>query len=361
VDEGVKKKLFIATVIVLLIVFIVANIMVFFGKEEVDEELFTFYEIPLLPPQPTAAPQTEILTPAPPEEYILPQSTGHLVYVINQLSNDVWLMDLEQKIVHDKIKVGSFPTAGSYEDNRLYVTNTKNDTISVINTVSGEVIDTIITEEEPMGIVVKESVLFVANSRDYTVKAMDKNTKSVLHSEDIKKPTFMVADKNKEYIYVVSNFENVVAILNGKNNELTKNIKVGPSPTSIAISHLGHYLAVTNEESNDISLIPIKMQKETARIKTGVAPNGVAFTSDDKFLWVTNGGSADITIIGLSQEKVVGNLETEGYPTSIYIHGNRAYVTNYNTHAITVIDTENIKVVDKIYTGLGPVAIIPKE
>ncbi len=356
-QKGIKRKLFILAVILLLTLFFFINFSVFVPRQEkilVSDEISN----PIVEDT-SITPVIPREKPTPPKETEIKRKDV-IAYVINQLSNDVWLVNLDKGTTLAKIPVGRFPTHGYIDNHRLYVTNTHDDTVSVIDTISNKAIETIPTGGSPQGIVVKGNFLYVAEESDEDVGVIDKNTFEKVAKIPVKRPTFMAFNNARDRIYVSSPRAHAVAVINPDINTVTKMLDVGEFPEGFAFDSLELFLLVANTASKDVSIISLKRQKEIQRLKTGMTPKAVAITEDNNFAFVANMDSSTVSVVGIEQGKVLKDIDVDS-PADILIKGNRAYVASYVGNTIVVIDTQNLKVIGGVATELGPVSIVVKE
>ena len=375
-NEGIKKKLFIAIVILFLIGFIVANIYLFFPtllpplkignigiaqentqqteQDIQDYEDETQYEDNIIgnneqPPVEQQQEEKKILT-----------GVGTKIYVINQFSNDVWLINLDEESVIKKIPVGNTPVDGSYDGEMLYVSNSNSDTISVIDGMYDKVVETIPTGRNPQGIIAVNGEVFVANSGENSMHAIDLKTKEKKDVEFMAGPTFMMPNAKRTRFYLASSDSNRLTIINPSIKSVIKNIEVGTRPNYAAVSDDESFAITTNKDSNDISVIPLKLQKESQRIPTGITPVSVAISEDNQLAFVANKDSGDLAVVSLNTMKVVKRIDI-GTPTYVKVIGDRVYVTSQTKNWIYIIDIKKLKIIGSIPTGIGPASIVVKE
>ena len=74
-------------------------------------------------------------------------------------------------------------------------------------------------------------------------------------------------------------------------------------------------------------------------ITTGYAPMAVAMTSDGSLAYVTNYGSDSVSVIDTGTNSIVDTISTGDEPGSIAValDGHYAYVTHYDSGLVSVI------------------------
>lgn len=143
---------------------------------------------------------------------------------------------------------------------------------------------------------------------------------------------------------------------------------------SLAFAHraAAEIVLVTNFVDNSVSRIESKSQTVIGPAvavgecdpRFALGPAGIAVHPDGSRAYVTNYCSNNVWVLDPSSGTIVGGpIPTEGaYGIAITPDGTRAYVTNANRGAVTVIDTSSNATVDSpISVGSGPnyIAITP--
>ncbi|MBI1929569.1 carboxypeptidase regulatory-like domain-containing protein, partial [Candidatus Poribacteria bacterium] len=109
--------------------------------------------------------------------------SGSTVYVANELSNTVSVIDTATHTVTDTVPVGSYPygVAVHPSGSTVYVANELSNTVSVIDTATHTVTDTVPVGSNPFGVAVHPAgrTVYVANAISNTVSVIDTATHTV--------------------------------------------------------------------------------------------------------------------------------------------------------------------------------------
>ncbi|WP_197040267.1 YncE family protein [Mycobacterium sp. URHB0044] len=258
--------------------------------------------------------------------------SGNYAYLANQGSNTVSVIDtrtgqlvdtnLATPTVVDPITVGTSPAAVVATSNgKVYVANSGSGTVSVISTSTNKVTKTIQVGSSPQGLAVSPdgSKVYVANSGSGTVSVISTSSDALV---DVNPVTWWAVDS----------------------------IAVGSSPTGLAVSPDGSRLYVANKGSGTVSVINTASYGVTNTITAGTQPTSLAVSPDNKSVYATNTGSSTVTVIDAT------NAATNAYtvrktvavgtsPSSVKFSpdGSLAYVANGND-SISVIDTRSTTV-----------------
>jgi YVTN family beta-propeller protein len=168
---------------------------------------------------------------------------GTDVYVTNGASNTVSVIDANTNTVTDTIPVGSYPRGIKAHGTDIYVANygdpnySGGNYISVIDSLTNTVSDTIISpagSDGPRGVTVLGDYVYVANYRSDNVSVIDTNTNEVVDTIDVGAgPRGIVGYNGK--IYVENFDEGTVSVIDTGDNEVEASIVVGHSPSGIAV------------------------------------------------------------------------------------------------------------------------------
>ena len=234
---------------------------------------------------------------------IVVSPNGKHVYVVDQERSRVTVIDTGTYSVVDTIPVGEYPVtiALNPSGTRAYVPSREKDNVSVIDTSTFGVISVIPVGDWPDGITTSPSGkrVYVANSFDNTVSVIDttndKNTVIATVPVGVYPWSVVVSPDNKR-VYVTNQGSGTISVIDATNdkNTVMGEVKVGEAPTGIAINPAGTRVYVTNMgNSSNVSVIDVSNDKNQVidTVKVGYWPIGVAVTPNGKFVYVANLGS----------------------------------------------------------------------
>ena len=261
---------------------------------------------------------------APAEIALTPD--GSRAYVTNRLANSVSVLDTATgQAVGGPIAVGVEPNSVRVAGNgRAYVTNQKSGTVSVIDTATNTVSATMLVRPSVDGLAVSPDnrTLYVGIADTGTVVAIDTETRFQIGAP----------------------------------------IKVGNLPYGMAISADGSRLYVPNLGTDDVSVIDTKARKVLGTVKVGDEPVGVAVGTDGR-IYVANQKGGTVSILDPSATEVVGTVAVGPTPVGIAMSGDgsRVYVSSRNSDSVRVLTTAATDPAGAVSTpvavGAGPVSI----
>ena len=272
----------------------------------------------------------------------------------NADTNKVSVIDTSSDKVIDTVSVGKKPLAITYNpnNNHVYVANTFSDTISVIDTLrNNNVISNIAVAHFPgnssSGIAYnsKNGNMYVANIGSDSVSEIDGSNNVVTSSiKQLSNPAGIAYDSANDHIYITNNKANTVSVIDTlRNNKVIATIPVGISPSSIIFDADNNHVYVANTGSDNsrdtVSVIDTSTNKVIATILVGNAPNGITLDSSRGKIYVTNTFSNNVSVIDDSNNKVTTTISVGTNPYGIVSNpsNHHIYVANHGSNTISVI------------------------
>ena len=271
------------------------------------------------------------------------------------------------------IDVNTFPVGIAVNPNtgKVYVANEFSNTVSVIETETDKVKSTINAGDFPYGIDTNplNNRVYVTNRGSNTVSVIDGSIDSKLLDISVgKSPVGIAVNPTANWIYVTNLDDGTLSVIDGITNGVIDTIPVGKAPYSVAVNPLTNMLYVSDIVTDTVSVINGETNNITDKITVGKRPTGLAIdiTKGSNKLYVANHNSNSISVIDTTSNKVINNIASFGdSPVGIAIDSlsNRLYVSNIASNTVSVIDTRAIDIDEsknKTNTGLGSLPSAPK-
>ena len=205
---------------------------------------------------------------------------------------------------------GASPAAAA----ALFITNTKSDSVSVIDTDTLEVVGTI-----PMG--------------------KGKPNRIVFHPDG--KTAWVVYDKSHD-----------LGVIDAEGRKLLRRVKIGGNPYNLAFTPDGRHLLVldwSSDTSNDeVIFYDLKAEKIDGRVEVSTWPAHGVFSRDGKLVYVSGETAGDVTIIDVTTRTTVGRVVHGGGDAmglAVTTDGKTLYAAAGENKAILKIDTATNKIV----------------
>jgi YVTN family beta-propeller protein len=213
---------------------------------------------------------------------------------------------------------------------RVYVTNERSGDMTVIDVATRRAIKTIPLGKRPRGVRVSpdHSTLYVALSG------------SPIAPPGIDESTLPPPDRAADGVGVVDIRE----------LRLLRVIAAGSDPEQLAIANDGRWLFVANEDAAQASVVNVSDGKLVASVKTGGEPEGVELRPDGKVVYVTSEEDNEISVIDAVEPKLITRFKVGPRPrsTGFLADSRRAYISAENGGSISVVDATKHRVLETI-------------
>ena len=251
-----------------------------------------------------------------------------------------------------------WPQAAPAAAATLYVTNTKSDSISIIDTTTFEVTGTIpLGKGKPNRVVFhpdgKTAWVVYDKSRDLGV--VDAEAQRLLKRVKIGgNPYNLAFSPDGRYLYVLDwsseTSKDEIIIYDLKAERMDGQIEVSTWPAHSLFTRDGKTFFVSGETAGDLSIIDTASRKIVARLWTGADAMGLALTADEKILYAAGGEEKKVFKVDPATRQAIGILPVPGivHETTLTLDGQFLYTTLRKANKVVVIRTADEKIVATI-------------
>jgi len=130
---------------------------------------------------------------------------------------------------------------------------------------------------------------------------------------------------------------------------------VGSDPEQFAISKDGRFAIIANEDDASALIVDLGSGQSHGKIKVSEEPEGVSVNPRNGEVYVTCEEKGEVFAIDPDQQRVIAKIDTGGRPRSVAFSadGSRAYVACENGGYVAVIDARSHKLLSKIQLPTG--------
>ncbi|HEY4365763.1 MAG TPA: cytochrome D1 domain-containing protein [Steroidobacteraceae bacterium] len=212
------------------------------------------------------------------------------------------------------------------------MSNEDGHSVTVVDTQSATVVDTIAVGKRPRGLKLNHdgSRLFVA------VSGLPKCPPSVPDEECAKLERDLQADG--------------IAVIDTASGKVLQVLQAGSDPEQFALTTDGKRLFVANEDTATTSVVDIATAAVIARIPVGREPEGVVAAPDGRWILVTNETDNSVSVIDAHTLKVAKSVSVGQRPRDIAFTGDGriAYVSGEFDASLYRIDMPGAESVEKL-------------
>jgi len=273
-------------------------------------------------------------------------------------------------LARSTIQVGAGPGGFAFSpDGRYaYVTNTGDNTVSVIDTTTDTVVATVSDiGHTSLGVAVSPdgSRVYVSNlETEGTVTAIDTATNTPV-GDPIPVGAFpagLVVSADNTKVYVTNVDDGTVSVIDVATHAVVKTIPVGGSAFDIVLAPDGTTAYAVSTWAGPVAVIDTATDTVTTTIELDGVPGGIAVSPDGKVLYVSDGANDGVWMIDTATNTVIGDPIAVGpspFSMAVSPDGGLLYVINTADETMSVIDTSTRTVVATLEAQVGRVAVHP--
>ncbi len=204
--------------------------------------------------------------------------------------------------------------------------------------------------------------VYVSNSADNNVAVIDVARQKVIG--EIKTGNFphgLRISPNGREMYVACVNDNSLTVIDVTQSKAVARIAVGQAPVQVGFTPDGRRAYVSLRDENKVAVIDTARRTKTAAIAVGRAPIQVFVTPDGRYVYVANQGTAErpdntVSVVDVATNSVTATIETGqgAHGVVVSTDGTRAYIANMADSTVSVIETATHQVLGNIPVGDGP-------
>jgi PQQ-dependent catabolism-associated beta-propeller protein len=253
------------------------------------------------------------------------------------------------------------PVSAGY---KVFVSNEKENTVSVIDSEKLEVVHTIKTGNRPRGIILSKDGkwVIVATSDDNRMQVYDTETyKLVKDLPSGPDPELPILHTSGNPLYVSNEDDNLVTVVDIQKGTIVTDIPVGVEPEGMGMSPDGKLLVNTSETTNMAHFITTDGFKNVENILVDNRPRVAEFKSDGSEVWVSAEIGGTVSVIDPAQKKVTHkiNFEIQGItkdaiqPVGVRFNkdNSKAFVALGPANRVAVVNAKTYEVEKYILVG----------
>ena len=246
-----------------------------------------------------------------------------------------------------------------------YVTNERDNTISVVDLDQMKTVKTVPVGQRPRGITMTAdgSTILVCASDDDTIQIIDAadaahHRQSAVRAR-IPKPSPCTSRGNP--LYVSNEDDNMVTVIDVPSRKVIAQIPTGVEPEGMAVSPDGQTIVNTSETTNMAHFFDYATRKMVAGVLVDARPRGAMFRHDGSEVWVSSELGGTVSVIDPVKHAVTHKIafEVQGLraeaiqPVGIQFTRDdaTAFVALGPANRVAVIDTKSYKVKKLLLVG----------
>ena len=308
---------------------------------------------------------------------MIKQTTATFIILVSSIIiaifavNTFFLLPFQNAFAHHIVKeiaVTERPMKISLAEPLLFVSNLGKPVISIISTVSDNVVGTINTTNGVMDVVgiIDKNKVYVATFQTGEIEVYDLTTKELikkipLPGSTIQFPTRLADtvlatstvitggssleyNPNNEMLYVANYNTDEVLVIDTKNNDaIVKTITVSLHPMDVKVDPITNQVLVTSFASKKLTFISADTNEITGTVDTGISPWGIGIDNGEHLAYIAHHNSPYIAVVDILNKKVIKQIPIGFEAQSVVVDTNehKVYVSFHDIDKIVKIDGNN--------------------
>ncbi|MBN2432924.1 MAG: beta-propeller fold lactonase family protein [Acidobacteria bacterium] len=187
--------------------------------------------------------------------------------------------------------------------------------------------------------------LYLTNSGSDNVSVIDVDTQQVMATLPVgDTPLGAAVSPDGAGVYVTNLKSGTVSVIDTSTDTVAGTLPVGARPWGIAVNPAGTKVFVANSGAGNVAVIDTGTSTVRKTISVGNTPRWLAVTPDGRQVWVSNYDSGTVSVIDTASEAVIRTVTLGGRPDHIcaFPFGGEVYVAH--GPSVAVIDTGDYSV-----------------
>jgi YVTN family beta-propeller protein len=292
----------------------------------------------------------------------------HTIYVSNTRSNTVSVIDGIRHSILANVSVGKLPYSVAIDllANTIYVANARSNTVSVIDGVTNRVVDTIPVGSRPVDIAVNSATdrVYVANHDSNTISVVEGSTNNVISNitltKDISQTPFsgmsIAINVYTNKIYVANENSDTVYVIDGRTNIIVDTLELN-GPISVAVNPNINRIYVVENNTRQVSVLDGETNRVLQGMNVGKSPKFIAVNLNTNMIYVTDNLNNTVSVIdGNNTSSKLETINVGRSPTGVAVDPdtNTIYVANTRSNTISIINGTTKNLVAGVTFNINP-------
>lgn len=319
-----------------------------------------------------------------------PEGAGYRVYVTNESSGDLSILDPATRKELSRVALGKRPrgimpspdnrllyialsgspiAAPGVDESSLPPADKSADGIAVFDVGSGKVTRVLrgISDPEQIAVSPDGRTLYVASEDTGRVMFMDSRTGAIRATLEVGgEPEGLATSPDGKLVYATSEEDSTIAVIDALQPQVLARVPVGKRPRTIAFSPSGNRAFVPGENDASISVIDVVSSKAVNRAAIGgesARPMAALVSPGGQDLFVTTGRGGTLVRLDAATLAPEGQVEVGERPwgAALSPDGRFVFTANGPSNDVAMVDSNAMRVVGRFQVGDRPwgVAVVP--
>jgi YVTN family beta-propeller protein len=204
-------------------------------------------------------------------------------------------------------------------------------------------------------------LIYVTNSDDSKISVIDPATDTVVREIAVSaNPHGIVPSPDGKRFYISSESKDLLDVVDRASGKVIRSVPIGLRPNNVAITEDGKRVYVCIRGKSQVDIIDTESLTRVKSVEVGKGPHNVYRSPDGKLMIATSMEGEKITAIDVKTEEPTFAFEPGGVPRPLIMDANpdksirRLFVQLSNLHGFEVIDWASRKVTQKVELPVAP-------
>jgi PQQ-dependent catabolism-associated beta-propeller protein len=183
---------------------------------------------------------------------------------------------------------------------------------------------------------------WVSNEKDNTISIIDEATLEVTRTIEVgKRPRGIIFSKDHSLVYLCASDSNAVQVLDPATGKLLNELPSGEDPEQFALHPDNRHLYIANEDDAVTTVVDVVERKVVAQVDVGIEPEGMAVSPDGKISITTSETTNMAHWIDTATHKIVANSLVDQRPRHAEYNkdGSEVWISAEIGGTVTVFNT----------------------
>ena len=127
--------------------------------------------------------------------------------------------------------------------------------------------------------------VYVTNEKGNSISVIDSDKQQVIQTVPAgRRPRGITISPDGKLLYVCASDENGVDVFDVATMKLVRTLQSGPDPEQFALNRAGNPLYIANEDNAQVTVLDLVKNQILAQVPVGVEPEGMAISPDGELL-----------------------------------------------------------------------------
>jgi PQQ-dependent catabolism-associated beta-propeller protein len=185
--------------------------------------------------------------------------------------------------------------------------------------------------------------IYVSSEDDNAVIVLDGTSYAKLASiKTSDRPRHLAFSPDRKFIYAACGEGDAIDVIDVAKGEVVKQLDVGEDPEAFDISPDGKRLYVSMEDDGELAIFDLERNETIGAVEVGEEPEGVLAHPNGKTVYVTSEEANLVHVVNVESGELEANILVGNRPRRFALDTSRneLWVTNEISGTVSIIDTE---------------------